>query len=225
MKKLSSSLTNMLLALTGVCLIVSAVLALLNHITAEPIRQASIQAKVKTIQRLMPNFDNKPYEERFAFLPQGEGNSLMIYPIKFKDSLEGYVIESYTKKGFSGEISIMMGLDTLGMLKDYAVLESSETPGLGSKIEQWFHSANRSIGIRQMKDFPLLEQMPLKVRQDGGKVDAITAATISSRAFLDALNRGGRVFNELRARTRLATAKQDTTESPILDCHIHKEKK
>ncbi len=214
----------MLLALTGVCLIVSVVLALLNKITAEPIRQASIQAKVQTVQKLMPTFDNKPYEERFAFLLQGERDSIMVYPITLKDRLQGYVIESYTKKGFSGEISIMMGLDTLGMLKDYAVLETRETPGLGSKIEQWFHSANRSIGIRLMKNFPLQTKMPLKVRQDGGEVDAITAATISSRAFLDALNRGGRVFNKLRERTRLATAKQDTTESPILDCHIHKEK-
>ncbi len=190
----------MLLALTGICLIVSAVLALLNYITAEPIRQSSIQAKVKTIQKLMPSFDNNPYEERFAFLPQDEPDSLTVYPIKLKDRLQGYVIESYTKKGFSGDILIMIGLDTLGVLKDYAVLETSETPGLGSKIEQWFHLDNRNIGVRQMTGFPLLKQMPLKVRQDGGDVDAITAATISSRAFLDALNRGGRAFNELKKK-------------------------
>ncbi len=225
MKKLPSNLPNMLLALTGVCLIVSAVLALLNYVTAEPIRQASIQAKVQTVQKLMPNFDNEPYEERFAFLPQGERDSIMVYPIKEQGLLQGYVIESYTKKGFSGDISIMMGLDSLGVLRDYAVLETSETPGLGSKIEQWFHSANRSVGVRLMKDFPLLEQMPLKVRQDGGEVDAITAATISSRAFLDALNRGGRVFNELKRSAEQATAKQDSIERPILDCHIHNEKK
>lgn len=184
MKKLASTLPNMLMSLTGICVVVSGILAGLNALTKEPIAQAQIKAKVEAISLVTPEFDNNPYEEQFRILPEGERDSLVIYPARRGGEVVGYAIETYTTKGFSGLITLMMGIDTQGHLVDFSVLEISETPGLGSKIPDWFHTKYDVRGI------DLASRAPLAVRQDGGEVDAITAATISSRAFLDAINRG-----------------------------------
>ena len=91
----------------------------------------------------------------------------------------------------------MMGVDVQGKLIDYSVLNISETPGLGSKIPEWFHTPAKASGsIQDVRGVNLVQEMPLKVKKDGGKVDAITAATISSRAFLDALTRGYEAFKQ-----------------------------
>ncbi len=191
MKKLSSTLPNMFLSLTGICIIVSGILAYLNHITKEPIAEAQVKAKVEAISAVTPKFDNNPFEERFKVLLPGETDSLTIYPARRGQELVGYAIETYTKAGFSGLISIMMGMDLSGKLVDFSVLEIAETPGLGSKIPEWFRSTGNSAGlIKDVRGVDLSSEAPLKVVQDGGRVDAITAATISSRAFLDAINRG-----------------------------------
>lgn len=190
MKKLASTLPNMIGALVGICIAVSAILALLYQVTATPIREAQIQAKIDAIKQVTPPFDNNPYEEAFgqAIAP---GDTLMVYPAKKGGNIVGYAIETNTKSGFSGLIELMIGLDASGQLVDYSVLTISETPGLGSKIPEWFRSASKNEGsIQDVRGLNLTTEMPLKVKQDGGKVDAITAATISSRAFLDALSRG-----------------------------------
>lgn len=190
MKKLQSTLPNMIGALVGICVCVSAILALLNHFTEEPIQKAQEQAKINAIRAVTPSFDNNPYEEAFH-LGLAPGDSLTIYPAKQGGNIVGYAIETNTRTGFSGLIEIMMGLNTSGELIDYSVLTIAETPGLGSKIPEWFRSPSKSNeSLQDVRGLNLGHEMPLKVKQDGGKVDAITAATISSRAFLDALSRG-----------------------------------
>jgi len=97
---------------------------------------------------------------------------------------EGVAIEA-TADGFGGPIRIMVGFAPDGTILGYEVLEQQETPGLGTHMVDWFKSADKpgsNIIGRQMTD-------KLKVSKDGGDVDAITAATISSRAFLKAVNR------------------------------------
>lgn len=191
MKKLSSTLPNMLLSLMGVCIVVSGILAYLNYITKEPIAKAQVNAKIKAISAVTPAFDNNPFDERFKVLVPGEIDSLTVYPARKGEELVGYAIETYTKSGFNGLISIMMGIDISGKLVDFSVLEIAETPGLGSKIPEWFRSEGNTSGhIKDVRGLDLPSEAPLKVYKDGGKVDAITAATISSRAFLDAINRG-----------------------------------
>ena len=154
MEKLKSTLPNMLLSLTVICIVASAVLASVNQLTAGPIaasKAASLEAAVK----------------------------------KKDGELVGVAVESSTQKGFSGEIKVVVGFDVEGKLLNYSVQQHSETPGLGSKMQEWFRTDknNQSVIGRT------LTADGLKVTKDGGDVDAITAATISSRAFLDAINR------------------------------------
>ncbi|MDY3090607.1 MAG: RnfABCDGE type electron transport complex subunit G [Porphyromonas sp.] len=199
MKKLDSTLPNMVMSLVGICVVVSAILAYLNNVTAAPIKEAQVQAKIAAIKQVTPAFDNNPYEEAYK-VAVAEGDSLLVYPAKKGGAIVGYAIETNTKNGFNGLIEVMMGLDAAGKMVDYSVLTMSETPGLGTKIPEWFHSKSKNAGnIQDMRGVDLAQEAPLKVSKDGGKVDAITAATISSRAFLESINRGYEAYKVANA--------------------------
>ena len=197
MKKLSSTLPNMLLSLGGICVLVSGILAVVNQVTTAPIAEAEMKAKVEAIRAVAPAFDNNPFEEKMLVLPEGETDSLTVYPAKKGGALVGFATESYTQKGFSGLIRVMVGFDATGQLVDFSVLQHSESPGLGSRIPEWYHEKSEGSGIRDVRGLDMKKEAPLTVSKDGGKVDAITAATISSRAFLDAVNRAWRTFSSL----------------------------
>ena len=210
MKKLSSTLPNMLLSLGGICVVVSGILALVNRVTTAPIAEAEMRAKVEAIRAVAPPFDNNPFAEKLRVLPEGETDSLTVYPAKKGNALVGFAIESYTQKGFSGLIRVMVGFDVAGHLVDFSVLQHSESPGLGSRIPEWFHEKSETGGIRDMRGLDMKASAPLTVSKDGGKVDAITAATISSRAFLDAVNRAWRTFSSIEGTaTAPATNSQE----------------
>ena len=208
MKKLSSTLPNMLLSLGGICVLVSGILAVVNKVTTAPIAEAEMRAKVEAIRAVAPAFDNNPFAEKLMVLPEGETDSLTVYPAKKGSAL--VAIESYTQKGFSGLIRVMVGFDAEGRLVDFSVLQHSESPGLGSRIPEWYHEKSETGGIRDVRGLDMKASAPLTVSKDGGKVDAITAATISSRAFLDAVNRAWRTFSSLEGTaTAPATNSQE----------------
>ena len=210
MKKLSSTLPNMLLSLGGICVLVSGILAVVNKVTTAPIAEAEMRAKVEAIRAVAPAFDNNPFAEKLMVLPEGETDSLTVYPAKKGSTLVGFAIESYTQKGFSGLIRVMVGFDAEGRLVDFSVLQHSESPGLGSRIPEWYHEKSETGGIRDVRGLDMKASTPLTVSKDGGKVDAITAATISSRAFLDAVNRAWRTFSSLEGTaTAPATNSQE----------------
>ena len=119
-----------------------------------------------------------------------DGDSLKIYPAKKGNETVGGAVESNTLKGFGGQIKVIVGFDMKGTILNYSVLEHAETPGLGAKMQEWFRMDKGQQSI-------LGRAVPadgLKVVKDGGDVDAITAATISSRAFLNAVNRAYSAF-------------------------------
>ena len=72
MKKLSSTLPNMLLSLGGICVVVSGILALVNRVTTAPIAEAEMRAKVEAIRAVAQPFDNNPFAEKLRILPEGE---------------------------------------------------------------------------------------------------------------------------------------------------------
>lgn len=106
----------------------------------------------------------------------------------------GYAVQSFAD-GFGGKISEMVGLDPEGKLVDFVELENAETPGLGTKIPEWFGNRKRPEKERAVSKASIwTRSRELKVTKDGGSVDAITAATISSRAFLGAVNRAYKAY-------------------------------
>lgn len=86
--------------------------------------------------------------------------------------------------GFGGKMIVMVGFAQDGTILGYKILEHQETPGLGDKAAWWFKKEDKPnqniIGRKANGQF--------RVSKDGGEIDAITAATISSRAFLKAIN-------------------------------------
>lgn len=183
MAKLRSTLPNILLSLTLICLIAGVALSAVNKYTESAIAATKAATLQSAIQNVTPDFDNIPTEEQYK-VATPDGDSLTVYPAKMGDETIGCAVESYTKNGFSGIIRVMVGFDAEGKLYNYSVLEHNETPGLGSKMQDWF-SVDKNKQSILGRDMTI---GALKVSKDGGDVDAITAATITSRAFLDAIN-------------------------------------
>ena len=183
---------RMTLALGMITIIVGALLAWVHGITEDPIRQSEVDAQRNAIASVVPGrFDNNPMDEQWECVPDGDAAPVVLYPLKNGNTMIGAAVESYTNQAFDGEARIMVGFAPDGSITGYEVLKQTETPGLGAKMETWFKdtTAGRSV----------LGHTPgtdgLKVNKDGGDIDAITAATISSRAFLDAVNRASKAFN------------------------------
>lgn len=180
MAKTESTFKNMVVSLTLISLIASTCLGFVYEFTKGPIELANLNKKLIAIKQVVPEFNNNPNKEMYR-LPTGEGDSLDVYPAKIDDTIIGYAINSYTLKGFSGNVSLMAGFKPDGTIINITVLEQKETPGLGTKMTEpefkdQFNDKNPAV-------------FQLKVKKDGGSVDAITAATISSRAFCDAVQR------------------------------------
>lgn len=180
MAKTESSFKNMVLSLTLISLAASAGLGFVYEFTREPIELSNLNKKVNAIKQVVPEFNNNPYTEMFR-LPTGEGDSLDIFPAKKDSIVVGYAVTTYTNKGFSGNITLMAGFKPDGSIVNIKVLEHKETPGLGTKMSE--PKFKDQFNDKNPADFNL------KVRKDGGPVDAITAATISSRAFCDAIQK------------------------------------
>jgi len=141
-KKLESTFTNMVIVLTVVSLIAAYALASVFNMTKEPIEQAALKKKLKAIAEVAPAFDNNPNAEMFkmaAFEPTAD-DSLEVYPAKKAGKLVGYAVKTYTMKGFSGLIEVMVGFEKDGTIKNYSVLKHAETPGLGTKMGTWFNN-------------------------------------------------------------------------------------
>ncbi|MDD2611869.1 MAG: RnfABCDGE type electron transport complex subunit G [Bacteroidales bacterium] len=189
MAKLESSFKNMALALTGISIFAAAALGVVYKLTLEPIKATEIAKQEMAIREVMPHFNNAPVAEKYMLISP-EGDSLMCFPAKQDGKLTGVAIESYSNKGFHGKIKVMVGLDPNGKILNYSVINHTETPGLGSKMTDWFKTDKNKqniLGLDPGKD-------KIWVSKDGGDVDAITAATISSRAFLDAIDRAYRSY-------------------------------
>lgn len=171
MAKLQSSLKNMILCLFLISLVMSAALGVVYNVTKGPIEISSKKAEIDALKTVLPAFDNDPTTEA------KEIEGLTYYIGKKSGSIVGYAIKTFTDKGFSGHFELMVGLMPDGSINKIAVLSQKETPGLGDKMKtNWKDQFNG----KNPKDYKLL------VKKDGGDVDAITASTISSRAFCDA---------------------------------------
>lgn len=184
MAKLKSTLPNMVLSLGIIGLVAGGLLGGMYAITKKPIENAEKKQLTASIAEVAPAFDNSPEDDRDTI--RIEGRDFVVYPAYEGSQLKGAAVLGYTMEGFSGEVAVLCGFDAQGNIKDYRVIRHAETPGLGAKMEEWFHdpSGARSVIGRN----PSVESFYVtKDKDKDGQIDAITAATISSRAFLGVL--------------------------------------
>jgi electron transport complex protein RnfG len=188
MKKLESSLKNMLVVLTGITAISVALLAWVNELTKAPIAEANAKALNEALGQVLPEFDNNPSEACDTI--ENENGTFVVYSATKDGQPVGAAVQS-TSLGFGGDLVVLVGFDNEGTIKGYSILATSETPGLGSKAAEWFNNGGKGCIIGMNPG-----EAPLTVSKDGGNVDAITASTITSRAFLKAVNAAYATFKD-----------------------------
>ena len=190
MKKLESSLLNMVLVLTGVAVVMGGILAYVNHLTEGPIAEQKTKALANGIKSVMGVDDVTVAKTDTIKQNDAKGKELSYIIYQTKDAKGqdlGAAVES-TTGGFGGDLKVLVGFNPEGKILGYTLLEHAETPGLGAKADKWFQKGEKGDIIG--KD----PADPLTVSKDGGQVDAITASTITSRAFLLAVNNAYTAF-------------------------------
>lgn len=175
MAKKESTFFNMVATLFVVTLVASTALAYVYELTKEPIEAAKLAKKLAAIDAVVPEYDNQPVEEMYT-VAVGDGiDSLEFYPAKRNGELIGTAIRTLTNTGYNGLVVLMVGILPDGTIRDIEVVQHKETPGLGTKMtDPKFKDQFKNMDP---------SQVDIRVKKDGGDIDAITAATISSRAF------------------------------------------
>jgi len=174
----------MLLVLTGVAVVMGAVLAFVNNLTSGPISEQKEKALADGIKAVLACDDLVVSQTDTVKQSDAKGRELtyIIYSTRDAQGQDlGAAVES-TTGGFGGPLKVLVGFDTEGKILGYTLLEHTETPGLGAKADKWFQKGEKGDIIGKTPN------EPLTVSKDGGQVDAITASTITSRAFLLAVN-------------------------------------
>lgn len=189
---MKSTILSMSLVLLVIASLSSGLLAYVYKLTKDAIDLANKQKKIEALTQVMPEFKNLPIDE--AFKIASDGDSLNCYLGKDANGeVVGIAIETYTDKAFGGKFTVMVGFDPDGGIYNTIMLEHHETPGLGDKAEKnksdWSDQYNgKNPGTNN-----------IGVTKDGGEIDGITAATISSRAYSDAVQRAYNAFmNEVK---------------------------
>lgn len=182
MKKLASTLPNMILSLGVITIVAGALLGWVYDTTKEPIAKMQQEQQKEAISDVAPKFDNDPEAEKVT--EEIDGQTFTVYPAKMDGKLVGAAVKGSSMNGFGGEIVIMCGFEADGTVRDYRVLQQAETPGLGSRMEVWFRDPTGARSV--IGKNPATTSFHV-TKDPGGQIDAITAATISSRAFLETL--------------------------------------
>ena len=200
MKKLQSNILNMAAVLTVIAIVAAGLLAWVNNVTSGPIEKinnATIENGIRSVilgdRDIQFTVDQPVEQDGFVFHCVNDVNGNLI----------GTAVES-NENGFGGNLKVMVGFDPEGVILGYTVLEHSETPGLGAQADGWFRQksadAKEQAGVVDVLlgapakpgNHNIIGMNPgddmMLVSKDGGAVDAITASTITSKAFLRAVN-------------------------------------
>jgi len=186
MSKKESTFISMTLSLLIITLIAGISLGFINNITKGPKAKAKLERKVNALKQVLPEFNNDVLKEVKLIKLENVKDSTEIYQGAMNGEISGTAVIGSSEKGFSGLIKVMVGFSPDGSINNISVLEQKETPGLGTKIKddkflKQFRGKNPST-------------FNLKAKKDGGEVDALTGATITTRAFGEATQQAYDVF-------------------------------
>lgn len=177
----------MLLSLAIVAGISGICLGFVYNLTKDRIDAAAQEKKENALKAVLPDFETS--ETLSVVSPDDANRNIEVFKAFKGGELVGVAVNCYTMKGFGGEVDLMVGLLPDGTLNKVSVLSMSETPGLGTKMTD--------PGFYAQFEGKHPDSFKMTVKKDGGDVDAITSATISSRAYCDALDRAYKVFGQL----------------------------
>ncbi len=188
MSKKESTFLNMTITLFVITIIAGVSLGFINDITKGPKAKAKLERKVNALKQVMAEFNNNPVQEVKLIKSDKAKDSIEIYAGMMDDKPIGTAVIGSSEKGYSGLVKLMIGFNPDESIKNIVVLEQKETPGLGTKMKS-------DKFLRQFRGKKPSE-FNLKPTKDGGDVDALTGATISTRAFGEATQMAYDVFVE-----------------------------
>ena len=187
MAKVESTFLNMVLTLMVIAGIASLALGGVFNLTKEPIRLAKLAKAEAAIKAVVPDFDSL---NTFKYMPEDGKDSLIFHQAFKNNELIGTAVATYSNEGYDPtQIQIMVGFLPNGAINNTKVVQHKETPGLGTKMSDPSFK-DQFLGMNP-------STFDLRVKKDGGDVDAITAATISSRAFTDAIQRAYNSYQKI----------------------------
>ena len=184
------SIWRLVIVLTCISLLAALALTGVYALTKGPIELGQKEKKEKALQAVLPDYQGAV---RDTLIVDADNEEIPVHLAIGKDGeLCGAGIETYTKKAFAGRFDLMVGFDADGAIVNTEVIKAGETPGLGDKINKDKSDFAMQFNHQNPADFKLV------VKKDGGDVDAITAATISSRAYCDAVQRAYDIFMKIK---------------------------
>jgi electron transport complex protein RnfG len=186
-KKPESNFINMIMTLMLVAIMAGLALGGVYVVTKEPIAKAKEAKLKKALGKVLPAFDTIRVQQ---VKPVDGGDSLTFYTGYKNEEMIGTAVKTYSNKGYAGLVEIMVGFNPDMTINSTAVLKHKETPGLGDKMSKSKSDWSNQFTGKNPAEFTL------KVKKDGGDVDAITAATITSRAFCDAVKRAYETYEK-----------------------------
>ena len=188
--KKEASIWRLAIVLTSIALIAALALTGVYALTKDPIEKGQREKKEKALQAVLPDYKGTV---RDTVIVDADNEEIPVHlAIGENGELCGAGIETYTKKAFAGRFDLMVGFDAEGSIVNTEVIKAGETPGLGDKINKDKSDFALQLNHQNPAEFQLV------VKKDGGDVDAITAATISSRAYCDAVQRAYDVFMKIK---------------------------
>ncbi len=179
MAKKKDSVFKLVSMLVLTCVISGICLALTFSVTKDRIALAEENAKLSAVKEVLPEFEGNPVEKKIEI----EGNEVSVFVGMQDGKLVGFAIPS-GDVGYGGMVNVLVGFDPKGSVTGIALLDHQETPGLGSKagepgfIKQFFGKSDSSYAVKK----------------DGGNIEAVTAATITSRAVCGGVTKAAKVF-------------------------------
>lgn len=186
MEKLKSNLPNMAIVLTSVAVLCGGLLAFVNNITQAPRDAAAEKTLTTGIEQVIGGKCTVENKYEITRSINGKDHNFIVY-----ETDKGTAVQSTDPNAFGGNLTVLVGFNENGEILGYTILETAETPGLGAKADTWFQKAENGgkggkaciVGLNP-------QHTNLTVSNDGGDIDAITASTITSRAFLRAIQQG-----------------------------------
>ena len=182
----------MLVALLVIAAVSGGVLGLVYGVTKDAIAEVDQKKNEAAIQAVLPLEGEITYKaDTLKYNYEGAD---LTFPCNLAYDANGNFMGAAVKTsegGFGGKIDMMVGFLADGTIKGTSVLSHSETPGLGANMTGKFKD---QFVDKNPADFKLI------VKKDGGDVDAITAATITSRAFSKAVDKAYKAFEANKAQ-------------------------
>jgi electron transport complex protein RnfG len=201
-------------ALVLCCAVAAAVLALADHVTAAARAQAQLAEKRRALATVLPAFDNDPIAAGLTVTVQlpddKKPRELRFYPALKDGRLVGVAGETHTVRGYGGRIDLLAGITPEGAIRAIVVTAHRETPGLGSllverqtkkTLAEVMHGGSAAAAgtppplapNRYLDQYAapqprsLLQPDAFRIRRDGGDVEPVSGATVTSRAVADAV--------------------------------------